>query len=122
MRVVGVDYPFARMSTRLDAMQRSADRAFADARPGETMLCLSHHPDFFPFASRKGARLTISGHTHGGQVVLIGSMFARIFFQHVLGWYRDGENKLYVSGGTGHWLPFRIGIPAEVTVLTLKAA
>jgi predicted MPP superfamily phosphohydrolase len=117
-----VDYPFARTTSRQEAMQRSAERAFASARPGETLLCLSHHPDFFPIASQRGARLTISGHTHGGQVAGIGSALAHLFFKHVLGWYGDGDNKLYVSGGTGHWLPFRIGVPAEVTVLTLKAA
>ena len=38
------------------------------------------------------------------------------------GRYRQGDSHLYVSGGTGHWLPFRVGVPAEVTVLTLRAA
>ncbi|MFY0571113.1 hypothetical protein ACN28E_45790 [Archangium lansingense] len=43
-------------------------------------------------------------------------------FEHMLGRYRRGDSHLYVSGGTGHWFPFRMGIPAEVTVLTLRAA
>jgi predicted MPP superfamily phosphohydrolase len=40
----------------------------------------------------------------------------------MLGRYQRGAAHLYVSGGTGHWLPFRVGVPPEVTVLTLHAA
>ena len=122
LRVVGVDYPFARGTPRSTKMKASADKAFAKINEGETVVCLSHHPDFFPFASGKGARLTLSGHTHGGQVAVLGTLMAQAFFRHVLGWYKDGANQLYVSGGTGHWLPFRVGVPAEVTVFTLRAA
>jgi hypothetical protein len=121
LRVVGVDYPFSAMGRDV-GMQSSADRAFAGVSREETTLCLSHHPGFFPLASQRGARLTLSGHTHGGQVALLGIPVFSIVFRYILGRYRDGDNHLYVSGGTGHWMPFRIGIPAEVTVLTLKAA
>jgi predicted MPP superfamily phosphohydrolase len=45
----------------------------------------------------------------------------RFAFDYMLGRYRRGESQLYVSGGTGHWLPFRLGVPAEVSILTLRA-
>lgn len=123
VRVVGVDYP---MGDRLrlnkeDRMRRSAETAFRGAAADEFLLCLSHHPDFFSFASDKGARLTLSGHTHGGQVAFFGIPAFGFAFKHALGRYQLGDNHLYVSGGTGHWLPFRVGVPAEVTVLTLRA-
>lgn len=123
LRVVGVDYPFATVGGRDAAMRTSAERAFTGIAPNETVLCLSHHPGFFPLASERGARLTLSGHTHGGQVAipLLGIPVFAFVFKYILGRYRDGDNHLYVSAGTGHWMPFRIGIPAEVTVLTLKA-
>ena len=121
VRIVGVDYPFAPFHQRSEIMRKSAEVAFAHAEPGETVLCLSHHPDFFPYASDHGARLTLSGHTHGGQVALLGIPIMSLLFRHILGWYRDGKNLLYVSGGTGHWMPFRIGVPAEVAVFTLRA-
>ena len=41
-------------------------------------------------------------------------------FKHMLGRYGIGQNHLSVSGGTGHGLPFRVGVPAEVTLLTLR--
>jgi predicted MPP superfamily phosphohydrolase len=124
VRVVGVDYPMSGRSHRVKAerMQQSAEQSFRDASPEEVLLCLSHHPDFFPHAAERGARLTLSGHTHGGQVAFLGVPAFWFAFKYMLGRYRQGDHQLYVSGGTGHWMPFRLGVPTEVTILTLRAA
>ncbi len=128
LRVVGVDYPMGpggRQRTaaaqRAEIMRASADKAFAQQQPGETVLCLTHHPDFFPFAADRGAALTLAGHTHGGQFALLGMPVFRFAYDYMLGRYRRGDAQLYVSGGTGHWLPWRVGVPTEVTILTLRA-
>jgi predicted MPP superfamily phosphohydrolase len=42
-------------------------------------------------------------------------------YKYMLGQYQLGDAKLYVSAGTGHWLPVRIGIPTEVGIITLRA-
>jgi hypothetical protein len=125
LRVVGVDYPMGSRSNPLmkaQRMRRSAEAAFQGTSPGETVLCLSHHPSFFPYAAEHGAHLTLAGHTHGGQVALLGVPLFWFAFEYMLGRYRNKDSHLYVSGGTGHWLPFRIGVPAEVTILTLRKA
>ncbi|WPB78945.1 metallophosphoesterase [Archangium violaceum] len=129
LRVVGVDYPMGERGRhrlpreqRLEKMRASAERAWAGVGPDETVLCLTHHPDFFPLAAERGARLTLAGHTHGGQVGFWRIPLFSFAFEHMLGRYRRGNSHLYVSSGTGHWFPFRMGIPAEVTVLTLRAA
>jgi predicted MPP superfamily phosphohydrolase len=125
LRVVGVDYPMGNRNNplqRVQRMRRSAEVAFQGTSPGETVLCLSHHPSFFPYAAERGAHLTLAGHTHGGQVALLGVPLFWFAFQYMLGRYRHKDSHLYVSGGTGHWLPFRIGVPAEVTILTLRKA
>jgi predicted MPP superfamily phosphohydrolase len=103
-------------------MRTSAQRAFADNRPDETVLCLSHHPDFFPLAVEHGARVTLSGHTHGGQVAIFRQPVFRFAFDYMLGRYKRDGAHLYVSGGTGHWMPFRVGVNTEVAVLTLRRA
>jgi uncharacterized protein len=128
LRVVGVDYPmFAGGRHRLPPERRtalmrgSAEAGFAGVLPDETVLCLTHHPDFFPLAAQKGACLTLAGHTHGGQVGFLRIPLFSFAFEHMLGRYQRDGCELYVSAGTGHWLPFRVGIPAEVTVLTLRA-
>jgi hypothetical protein len=124
LRVVGVDYPMGNRNplAKAQRMRRSAQVAFQGMAPDELVLCLSHHPSFFPFAAEQGAHLTLSGHTHGGQVALLGMPLFWFAFEFMLGRYRKKDSHLYVSGGTGHWLPFRIGIPAEVTILTLRKA
>lgn len=124
VRVVGVDYPMGSRNplAKAQRMRRSAEVAFQGTSPDELVLCLSHHPSFFPFAAERGAHLTLSGHTHGGQVALLGIPLFWFAFEFMLGRYKKQDSHLYVSGGTGHWLPFRIGIPAEVTILTLKKA
>jgi hypothetical protein len=123
VRVVGVDYPIGRRpGAKAEGMRRSADVAFQGAAPEEELvLCLSHHPDFFPYAAERGARLTLAGHTHGGQVAFFGIPLFGFAFEFMLGRFRRKDSHLYVSGGTGHWLPFRLGVPPEVTLLTLRA-
>lgn len=124
LRLVGVDYPMVigGRGARERAMRRSAVQAFGGVQDGETVVCLSHHPDFFPIAAEYGAALTLSGHTHGGQIAVLGvPVFAKAF-DHMLGRYRRGDRHLYVSGGSGHWMPMRVGVPAELTVVTLRRA
>lgn len=124
LRVVGVDYPMTGRNpfTRAQRMRQSAEVAFQGVAPGETVLCLAHHPSFFPYAAERGACLTLSGHTHGGQVAVLGIPLFGFAFEFMLGRYRQKDSHLYVSGGTGHWLPFRIGVPPEVTIVTLRTA
>ncbi|MDR0770673.1 MAG: metallophosphoesterase [Burkholderiales bacterium] len=128
LAVVGVDYPMSASGSHmppkeklLRQMEASAQKAFAGIAAGENalILCLTHHPDFFRFSAARGAALTLAGHTHGGQWS-IGKMSFAELFDYPLGYYRLDDAHLYVSGGTGHLLPFRIGVPTEVTVLTLR--
>lgn len=116
----GVDHPLSWHQTRA-WMKRSAEKGFSGIHEDETVFCLSHHPDFFPIAAERGALLTIAGHTHGGQVALMGISPFSFFFRFILGRYQLGNSHLYVSGGTGHWIPIRIGVPTEITVLTLRS-
>jgi len=129
LRVIGVDYPMRkdahhslRRPERLALMKKSAERAFG-ALPADdrARLCLSHHPEFFPLAAKHRVSATISGHTHGGQVALFGQPLIPIY-DYMLGRYTLEDSHLYVSGGTGHWWPYRVGVPPEVTVITIRSA
>lgn len=123
--VVGVDYPMhpgglhsLPLAEHQAFMQSSADKAFQGVRTEEPVLCLSHHPVFFPVAAERGAWLTLAGHMHGGQWALFGRPITGSF-PFIKGHYRLGTAQLYVSRGLGDWLPSRIGVPHEVTILTL---
>ncbi len=88
----------------------------------DPVVLLSHHPDFFFEAAAVGVDLTLSGHTHGGQVLI----FGKTPLQHSrFGWWKgrfaEGASQLYVSRGVGvTFLPVRYGAPPEVPVLRLR--
>ena len=90
--------------------------------PGAWRLCLSHRPSDWFLARGAGARLTLSGHTHGGQINLIpGLSSALILGPYTQGLYAKGDDQLYVSRGLGVvGLPVRIAAPPEITVITLR--
>jgi len=100
----------------------SPEQAIQGMPPMAWPLCLSHRPSDWHLARRTGARLTLSGHTHGGQVNLIpGVSSALIMGPYTQGLYTRGDDHLYVSRGLGVvGLPVRIGAPPEITVITLR--
>ncbi|HEX2762132.1 MAG TPA: metallophosphoesterase, partial [Rhizomicrobium sp.] len=69
--------------------------------------------------------LTVTGHTHGGQVrlPLLGrpAVPSRYGDRFAAGHMRDGKKALFVSTGIGtSMLPVRFGVPPEVSLLRLK--
>lgn len=94
--------------------------------PGETNILLSHNPDVFDVAAGQGWDLTISGHTHGGQVtveILHQQLSAaRFFTPYVYGLYTQGRSRIWVTRGIGTvGVPARLGAPPEVALLRLCA-
>lgn len=118
LRLTGVDYQ------KMGGPYLTGMEEFVD--PAAFNILLSHNPDVFPVAAGQGYRLTISGHTHGGQVdVEILSQdvsFARFFTPYVYGEYRQGRSSVYVTRGIGTvGLPARLGAPPEVALIRLCA-
>jgi uncharacterized protein len=94
--------------------------------PGALNIMLSHSPDVFPVAAAKGYDLTLSGHTHGGQInveILRQDInIARFLTPYVDGLYREGNASIFVTRGVGTvGLPARIGVPPEVALIRLCA-
>jgi predicted MPP superfamily phosphohydrolase len=85
-------------------------------------ICMNHRPSEWEQALAAGARLTLSGHTHGGQINPIpGFSSARLIGPRTEGLYREGDDLLYVSRGLGVvGLPIRIAAAPEIAILTLK--
>jgi hypothetical protein len=109
-----------------DANERRAD--IVDALRGvpndAATILLSHDPDVFPRVPDTVA-LTLSGHTHGGQVNLPAAR-AKVIPSRFGTRYSDGHviergRHLFISRGIGtSRLPIRFGAPPEVIVLTLR--
>ena len=67
-----------------------------------------------------GAQLTLSGHTQGGQACVFGQSPASFAYREWQGWAHEGNRSMYVSTGLGALIPFRLGMPGEIVVITLK--
>jgi len=89
---------------------------------GKPVVLLAHQPRQFREAARSGVALTLSGHTHGGQIWPF-SWLVALVQPYIAGLHRLGEAQLYVSRGTGFWgPPMRVFAPAEITLLRLFPA
>jgi predicted MPP superfamily phosphohydrolase len=90
--------------------------------PGVFTIVLAHNPALWPPLASAGVPLTLSGHTHWGQLSInrAGWSLANVFLELAMSVYRRGESLLYVSPGTNYWgIPFRVGARAELSILTL---
>lgn len=67
-----------------------------------------------------GIPLTLSGHTHAAQFRIFGWTPSRWIYADSDGLYTEGNQSLYVNTGIGCTVPFRVGVPQEITVITLR--
>ncbi len=90
---------------------------------GGTTLLIAHDPRRLVEAAALDVQLVLSGHTHGGQVIVpgVGAIAGRKF--PVLAGYATRDNTaLFVTRGVGTvYVPVRINCPPDVAVLTLRA-
>lgn len=128
--LIGVDY-------QRDSMTRGPHGAMLSGvehlvRRDVPNILLSHNPNSFHRAAELGIELSLAGHTHGGQVkveIVDHSISpARLITDFVAGLYRlpmNGNGKqaaLYVNRGLGTFgVPVRLGVPPEITLLTLRS-
>jgi hypothetical protein len=97
------------------------DLALAGRDASRPAVLLAHDPSTFKRASTLGIDLQLSGHTHGGQIWPFGYL-VRLAVTFVAGHYRRGDAQLLVSCGTGFWgPPMRLGAPAEISEIVLRA-
>ena len=87
-------------------------------------ILLAHDPRRIVEASALNVPLVLSGHTHGGQVVLpIVGAWAAQKFPVAEGILRRGSTMMFVSRGVGTiYVPVRVNCPPEVAVITLESA
>jgi predicted MPP superfamily phosphohydrolase len=105
-----------------DAEISQSVRALLQQRqPDAFPILLAHHPHAFDAAAEAQMPLTLSGHTHGGQLMLNEQLgFGPALFRYWSGLYTRGQSKLIVSNGVGNWFPVRANAPAELIHITLR--
>lgn len=116
----GVPRSDARRSSD-DAVNASFGQLLQLRRDDAFPILLAHHPHAFDAAARAGIPLTLSGHTHGGQLHLSrGIGFGPLMYRYWSGLYQRERSSLVVSNGVGNWFPLRINAPAEIVHITLR--
>lgn len=111
-------------------------------------IVLSHNPDTAEILQKWRVDLQLSGHTHGGQIVIPGKSPAIVYYIKIIekipnkirrklpflhqthtilkhwkwseGLHQVGNNQLYVNRGLGTYFPGRLFCPPEVTIITLE--
>ncbi len=85
-------------------------------------LLLAHNPKAFLRAADIGIPLTLSGHTHGGQIAMKKRPNANLSITHrrSIGTFQTDGSMLYVTSGIGAWFPLRVNCPAEIAMLTIR--
>ncbi len=104
--------------------EQDLSAALAGTERSDTVVLLSHNPDYVMEIDDPRVGLVLSGHTHGGQVQLprLGPLFtnSRHGKRLVQGRVSIPPLQLYVSRGIGTvMVPFRYKCPPEITLLTL---
>jgi predicted MPP superfamily phosphohydrolase len=103
------------------------DRALRGRPAGAPIVLLAHDPALFPAAAAHGVAVTLSGHTHGGQLAAPVRPkrwnLARLMTPFTTGLYQIGDSTLYVNRGLGTTgPPIRLGVRPEITLITLMPA
>jgi len=106
------------------------DRPGADDLPGTLAQCTdaapvllaAHEPDIFPQVPLRVV-LTLAGHTHGGQIRLLGwapVVPSRYGSRYAYGHHTEEGRQMVVSGGLGcSGFPLRFGMPPEITLVEI---
>ena len=102
--------------------RKSSEIARVIGQPRDTVLLLAHDPRRLGEAAELDVPAVLSGHTHGGQVVLPGvGALARRRFPVLSGVASRDNTWMFVSRGVGTvYVPIRINCPPEVAIVTLK--
>jgi predicted MPP superfamily phosphohydrolase len=98
-------------------------KALKGSYPDEMKLLLAHNPIIFRQATRYGVDLTLSGHTHGGQVK-VRDPEKRLLPRRRLssGLHERKDSQIYITRGIGTVvLPIRYQCPPEISLLELRS-
>lgn len=96
-------------------------KAFEGTDEKAVRILLAHQPKT-SLGSKERFDLQLSGHTHGGHMFFMYPLLAYFNDGLVSGLYEREGYSVYVNRGTGLWNGFsqRVGVPSEITLITLK--
>ena len=93
----------------------------------EPLLLLSHNPDILASPQIPRVDVVLSGHTHGGQIVVpfwgpAHTQSWHLERSEVSGYLRRGRTQIYITRGIGEGIPLRFNAPPQIALITLIPA
>lgn len=122
--VPGVAFQLLGVDWALDdqTLFQSVRRTCLRRDPTLFSLCLAHHPHAWDAAVDCGLPLTLSAHTHGGQIMLTKNIGAGpIKFRYWSGVHERNGSTLAITNGVGDWFPLRVNAPAEILKVVVRS-
>lgn len=98
------------------------DKTLENVTSDDFILMMEHDPSAWrrKIITDGRAQLTLSGHTHKMQFSIFGWCPLSLTGKEYNGWYKEGDQQLFVTAGLGGLIPFRFGATGEIVVLTLR--
>ncbi len=99
------------------------EKTLSGVSKSDFVILLQHNPKKWEKRILPGcnAQITLSGHTHGGQVDIFGLRPTFFSYKHDYGLAEKNDRYLYVTSGLGGVMPFRLGMNPEIAVITLHS-
>lgn len=99
-------------------------QALADVPNGKPTILLSHNPDVLKQRETQRADVVLSGHTHGGQIVLPWVGPVHTHSEHLnrskaAGRLQQGKTQVYITRGVGEGIPLRFGARPQIALITI---
>lgn len=116
---------FAKFYEKVSLQKEDIEELLGEKRDGYEIL-LAHNPTYFPVYSQWGANLILSGHVHGGIIILpfVGGLISttyQLFPKYDFGKFQEGDATMILSRGLGvHTIKVRLFNKPEITVITLQ--
>lgn len=113
----------------------NATEVAAQVSKDDFVILAAHSPDILPSAQRAKSKegsnhwfdLALFGHTHGGQITLLGRTLlprkiTEVSARYLTGWRTENRADILVSNGVGsETLPLRLFAVPQIHLVTLKA-
>ena len=119
--LAGAEYSFSRDDESFELEKEALTQKAVKDIPQEELvntILLAHHPEYIDNGAELGIPLTLTGHTHGGQLGIFGFPVIPVY-KYNRGFVKIGASLGYVHCGNGSWLPLRIGCPPEIAYFRL---
>lgn len=119
-------YYYGKVWKRIKMKKEYLEEVLGKKETDKYEILLAHNPAHFKAYASWGANLTLSGHVHGGIIILpfFGGVIApsyRLFPKYDFGLFREGDKQMVLSRGLGsHTITLRINNKPELSMITLK--